>query len=78
MDYKGAMIINSDTARIGNSYSSVLQPVGTNWRRCALACAQDPVCSSFSYSQLGVCSLNDNTPSTTALPGATSGTKWSL
>lgn len=75
MSYTGGMIISDDAVRAGSTYSAFYN---TDWRRCALACAQDSTCKSFSQWLGTVCELKNTTPSTSTLVGATSGTKWSL
>jgi len=79
MSYTGGMIIDSNTNRAGSTYTTML--TGNNWRVCALACAQDADCRSFTYrymAPLGICELKNSVPAKSTLSGATSGAKWSL
>jgi hypothetical protein len=72
MSYTGGMLISTDTARFGNIYAVRVE---SDWRRCALACAQDSACLAFSHMPGNMCELKNGVPSKTTLAGATSGIK---
>lgn len=79
MNYTGGMLINNDTNRPGSTYMTMMG--SSNWRTCALACAQDSNCDAFTHypvASLHLCELKNSVPSKSTQSGATSGAKWSL
>jgi len=54
--------------------------ITSDWRRCAVACAQDDACVTYSHYDLGLgaCQLKDSLSPKTALSYSRIGTKFSL
>jgi hypothetical protein len=78
MNYTGGMITETGTDRPGGTYSALLT---TDWRRCALACAQDATCVTYSHYDMGagsICNLKNSLTPKVASSYARIGTKFSL
>ncbi|MDI1429157.1 trypsin-like serine protease [Polyangium sorediatum] len=78
MKYTGGLISETGTDRPGGTYDSFLT---TDWRYCALACAQDTACLTYSHYDMGtgsVCNLKNSLTAKIASSYARIGTKFSL
>ncbi|APR85160.1 Hypothetical protein A7982_10509 [Minicystis rosea] len=75
MSYTGGMTIDAGSDRPGSTYAAILTD---DFRRCALACAQDSACKSWSHYDLGAastCNLKNAVPAKTSVSYARSGVK---